>query len=388
MPAPDRQAQAAALKTFLIADPAQWPELAPQVLAAVGADRLRSIAEATRARVGGVREVVDTRAGLAVTGPAGRVLAWVQLDADGRLTALRIAPATAGRRELPIGLLRWCGRAFWLLLFGWSVFSSWTASDLTGWIDAALTTAFGLLLLEGWSMAAAETWWFRRPLELSALVTLASAYRLPGLPTGHDLTGPTFTAVLLVANAVSLVRARRHRWRETTAVPLRFPLRGSWYVAQGGGRGLNHHFGIAEQRGAVDLVRVGPGGTRGRSQHLESYHCYGEKLYAPCAGRVVAAVDGFEDQQPGVIRYGPLYGNHVFIDTGDAIVKLAHLRPGTVAVTEGQQIEAGCLLGEVGNSGNTSEPHLHLHAERDGQGLDLRFTGVTGGLYRGRTVRG
>lgn len=45
------------------------------------------------------------------------------------------------------------------------------------------------------------------------------------------------------------------------------------------------------------------------------------------------------------------------------------------------------LLGEVGNSGNTTEPHLHLHAERDGLGLDLRFTGITGTLHRGRTLR-
>ncbi|MFE2487975.1 hypothetical protein ACFXGR_32770 [Streptomyces mirabilis] len=47
----------------------------------------------------------------------------------------------------------------------------------------------------------------------------------------------------------------------------------------------------------------------------------------------------------------------------------------------------GQLLGEVGNSGNTTEPHLHLHAERDGLGLDLRFTIITGTLHRGHTLR-
>ncbi|MDH6137856.1 hypothetical protein P3T37_007291 [Kitasatospora sp. MAA4] len=388
MRTPDRQAQAVALTDFLTADPVRWPLLAPQVVAAVGADRLRAITEATAARVGGIQEVVDTPGGLAVTGPAGRVPAWVRLDADGVLAGLLIAAAPAGRRELPAGLQRWFGRGLWLLLFGWSVLSCWTADSVTGWIGSALTAAFGLLLLEGWSAPATETWWIRRPLELSALSAFASAARLPGLPFGHDEAQIALGATLLVTSTVALTLSRRHRWRETTAVPLaQFPLRGSWYVVQGGGRGLNHHFGIAEQRGAVDLLQVGPTGTRGSSQHLESYRAYGEKIYAPCAGRVVAAVDGIEDQQPGVVRYGPLYGNHVFIDTGDALVKLAHLRPGTVAVTTGQQIEAGCLLGEVGNSGNTSEPHLHLHAERDGQGLELRFAGVAKGLYRGRTVR-
>ncbi|WP_236584422.1 hypothetical protein [Streptomyces sp. MBT53] len=42
----------------------------------------------------------------------------------------------------------------------------------------------------------------------------------------------------------------------------------------------------------------------------------------------------------------------------------------------------------MGNSGNTTEPHLHLHAERDGLGLDLdlEFTGIPGPLHRGRTI--
>ncbi|MFE0461586.1 peptidoglycan DD-metalloendopeptidase family protein [Kitasatospora sp. NPDC058965] len=91
---------------------------------------------------------------------------------------------------------------------------------------------------------------------------------------------------------------------------------------------------------------------------------------------------------PPTLRYAPPYGNHVVLDTGDAVVKLAHLRPGSVTVTVGQHVEAGRLLGEVGNSGNSTEPHLHLHAERDGQGLDLRFTGIRGPLHRGRTVHG
>lgn len=77
----------------------------------------------------------------------------------------------------------------------------------------------------------------------------------------------------------------------------------------------------------------------------------------------------------------------MFIDTGSVLVKLAHLRPGTVTVATGDRVRAGQLLGEVGNSGDTTEPHLHLYAERDGLGLDLRFTGITGTLHRGRTLR-
>jgi hypothetical protein len=59
----------------------------------------------------------------------------------------------------------------------------------------------------------------------------------------------------------------------------------------------------------------------------------------------------------------------------------------SASLARGDTVRAGQLLGEVGNSGNTTEPHLHLHAERDGLGLDLEFTGVPGRLHRGRTVR-
>jgi hypothetical protein len=53
----------------------------------------------------------------------------------------------------------------------------------------------------------------------------------------------------------------------------------------------------------------------------------------------------------------------------------------------GDTVHAGQVVGEVGNSGNSTEPHLHIHAERDGLGLDLEFQGISGPLCRGRTVR-
>jgi murein DD-endopeptidase MepM/ murein hydrolase activator NlpD len=66
----------------------------------------------------------------------------------------------------------------------------------------------------------------------------------------------------------------------------------------------------------------------------------------------------------------------VRIDSGTEIVTVAHLRPGSVAVAVGEQVRAGQFLGAVGSSGNSFAPHLHLQAERDGVGLDLRFAGV------------
>ncbi|MFD9126625.1 M23 family metallopeptidase [Kitasatospora sp. NPDC059571] len=389
MPSPDHRAEAAALRAFLQADPADWPRLAPRVVERAGAERLARIIDATRGRVGGIREVADTRDGLAVTGPAGTVLAWAELDDRGRLAGLMVAPSVRGRRGLPPAVTRWTVRAVLLVLIWLRVAACWSAPNVTGWAGSLLLVAAGYVLYEGYWTAAADPWWLRRAVEAGAPAALASAWRLPGLPAGDDLVRLAAGGLLATAATAVLIRSRRHRWGVTTAAPLaRFPLRGSWYVGQGGGRGLNHHIDAPEQRGAVDLTRVGRNGThRGSGRRLDCYPAYGAEVHAPCDGTVAAAVDGLPDQEPGVLRYGPLYGNHVVIDTGSERIVLAHLRPGTVAVTAGEQVRAGRLLGQVGNSGNSSEPHLHLHAERGGQGLDLVFADVGGRLYRGRTVR-
>lgn len=55
---------------------------------------------------------------------------------------------------------------------------------------------------------------------------------------------------------------------------------------------------------------------------------------------------------------------------------LAHMMEGSIAVTEGQTVDEGQPLGRLGNSGNTSEPHLHIHAWRTGSGSMLEGEGV------------
>src|SRR3546814_21165157 len=60
---------------------------------------------------------------------------------------------------------------------------------------------------------------------------------------------------------------------------------------------------------------------------------------------------------------GPRFilGNHVIVDHGDGTyVAYAHLRRGSLLVGVGDRVQAGQPLGEVGNSGNSSEPHLHV----------------------------
>jgi hypothetical protein len=269
------------------------------------------------------------------------------------------------------------------LPIGWGLVGCWTASTTRGWIAAVLFLAAMVVFVEGVGALGARPWWMRRPLELLALGGLLSAVHIPS--AGGGTVALAGGAVLLAAAVWVLAHARRHRWHVTPAEPFPvFPVGGRWYVVQGGGRLLNHHTVVAAQRGAIDLVR---GSYRGDRRRLSSYAAYGEPVVAPCAGWVVAAVDGIEDQVPGGVWPAPPYGNHVRIDNGAEIVTVAHLRPGSVAVAVGEQVRAGQFLGAVGNSGNSFAPHLHLQAERDGVGLDLRFAGMRGGWWRGRTVR-
>jgi hypothetical protein len=387
MSRPDRHREIAALDAFLRADPADWAELAPLAVQLSGHERLCQIVAATRERVGGIDEVRDSPEGLVVSGPSGQVLAWARTDAAGMLVELMIARGVDGYgRSVP--WRRRLGTAVWCALCCYWIAACWGAASVTGWIGSLLVAAAGYVLLEGFSFVTEEPWWIRRPIEAGALVALGSAWRLPRLHGGNSAADVAAGAALLCLAAGALYRARRHRWGLAVTATTRFPLSGTWYVGQGGGRMLNHHYHVPEQRGALDVVRVGPTGSRrGAADRLDAYLAYGADVHAPCDGRVVSAVDGVEDQVPGVIRYGPVYGNHVFIDTGTETVKLAHLRPGTVTVTVGQSVRAGDLLGQVGNSGNSTEPHLHIHAERDGVGLDLRFADVRGSLHRGRILR-
>ena len=56
-----------------------------------------------------------------------------------------------------------------------------------------------------------------------------------------------------------------------------------------------------------------------------------------------------------------LAGNHVIVATGGSYALYAHLAPGSVAVSGGQRVRAGEVLGRVGHSGNSTAPHLHFH---------------------------
>ena len=166
-----------------------------------------------------------------------------------------------------------------------------------------------------------------------------------------------------------------------TKTALHLPFDGEWFVFWGG-RTIeeNYHVIAVDQRFAYDFLIV-RGGTSHRPDAKDNsgYYCWDSPIHAPADGVVTESVDGIEDNVPGVMNPGAPAGNHLVIDHGNGEYSLlAHFRRGTVAFHVGEHVKAGALLGRSGNSGNSSEPHLHYHLQNgphfgSGEGLPAAF---------------
>lgn len=184
-----------------------------------------------------------------------------------------------------------------------------------------------------------------------------------------------------------------------TKTPLRLPFDGEWYVFWGG-RSVaeNYHAFTLDQRFAYDILIMKDGRSHtGDGTKNEQYHCFGRPIVAPAGGKIVEAVDGIEDNVPGKMNPNQAVGNHVVIDHGNGEFSfLAHFQKGSLKVRKGQEVKPGDLLGLCGNSGNSSEPHLHYHMQtspeyRKGEGLPTQFLDyVADGkkVDRGEPVKG
>ena len=135
-----------------------------------------------------------------------------------------------------------------------------------------------------------------------------------------------------------------------------------------------HGFTPIAQRFAIDWVKVGPNSStfKGDRKNNESYFAYGAEVLAVADGVVTEIKDGIPQNVPGDSRAVPmnletLGGNHILMDMGQGrFAFYAHLQPGSLRVKAGDHVTRGQVIGLVGNSGNSSEPHLHFHVcDRD-----------------------
>lgn len=134
----------------------------------------------------------------------------------------------------------------------------------------------------------------------------------------------------------------------------------------------NYHAAYPNMRYAYDLVMEPY--DMGSTQNAD-YGIWNQPIYSPVKGRVVAICNDEEDMMPNLEDFKSQLGNYVFIEieeTGTYLV-LAHMKQGSIQVQAGDWIEAGTLLGRVGNSGTTSEPHLHIHHQKQNPVETLTF---------------
>ncbi len=251
----------------------------------------------------------------------------------------------------------------WLDLPWWTPWTYWPlylVSLLAGWRPAKAAPPSGWpgwLAPAGWSVAAVASAGLAATAMLSQvpppgpLVHLSSA-----LPPGR----------YLVANGGSNSLTNAHLKTLHPKTPRQAAHRGQSY-------GID----------IVGLERFGRSSDGWQPRNPERYAIFGTPIIAPCAGRVMRQVDGRPDMPVPERDEHVMAGNHVLLQCEDVQVLLGHMRRGSVTVRMGQLVRAGQRLGEVGNSGNSDVPHLHIHAQRpgsaktpiDGDPLPIRIDG-------------
>ena len=245
------------------------------------------------------------------------------------------------------------------------------------WVPLAIlvltTTTFWTLVLRG-GMAGALAWnFFPVVVPLLGACFLSGAlihavrkrrWKSPAVRSTLAASVLALASLLLftlfpIAYPASLERTAP---AATVRLPADVPLR----VGHGGDDiRRNYHVAYPDQRWAYDLL-VEPLSVE--SRRLEDYGCYGIPVVAPASGVVTVAHDGEPETIPGTSSsYSvPAAGNHVGIrlDATGTHLLVAHLQPGSVAVKVGARVREGEVIGRCGNSGNTTEPHIHIHHQR------------------------
>jgi hypothetical protein len=216
--------------------------------------------------------------------------------------------------------------------------------------------------------------------------TLPGAFRLWRAPGTHrQWLALSARGGAAVASVCTLWLAGQGRTPPAgTIIDLAFPLRsGHYYIANGGSRPLvNAHVELLSRdrarayRGAsygIDILGLGALGNRAEGlapRDPAQYTIFGDAIYAPCEGVVIRVEDWLPDLAPPQVDRAHMPGNFVMLecgDAGDVHVLLGHMRSGSVRVHPGDYVTVDNPLGEVGNSGNSDEPHLHVHAQRPGR---------------------
>lgn len=165
----------------------------------------------------------------------------------------------------------------------------------------------------------------------------------------------------------------------------RLPFEDRWLVLWGGDtRELNHHHDAIQERFAFDFLIVDQAGRhhQGEGRDNKDYYAFGRPVVAPANGVVTDVVTGIRDNSPGSMNPSFAGGNTVMImHNANEVSVLCHLQQDSILVKRGDTVKRGQTIALCGNSGCSSEPHVHFHVQntpitQDATGLRCVFDSI------------
>lgn len=255
------------------------------------------------------------------------------------------------------------------------------------WVQA-VSTGLGIIALMLTGLLLFPPWWAPWAFGLLLIIAIVIALRRPALrtlkPQGAVAWIVTigFAAFAVFAASQTRLAYSAAKMPAGAAIDIGSPVASGHYLIVNGGAGtvLNAHADALDQSNpahqafygtayGVDIVAIDPLGLRAEGlspSDPRRYLIFGRPVVAPCAGTVIAAVDGLPDMRVPEQDDNHLAGNHVILRCGAVDVVLGHFHRGSVRVVPGEKLALGAAIAQVGNSGSSGEPHLHIHAQLPG----------------------
>lgn len=177
----------------------------------------------------------------------------------------------------------------------------------------------------------------------------------------HSINYILYQMALLWSRAISVCHNRSMKQQ------FFLPFTGFWLTFWGGDtRAQNHHHDTTSQKYAFDFIQTDESGKffRTTGADNEDYFSFGQDIISPSPGIVIEVVDGLRDNKPGQLNSFNFTGNYVMLKHGNGLFSiLGHLRQHSIVVKAGDKVNLGQKLGECGNSGYSTDPHLHFHVQ-------------------------
>ena len=276
-----------------------------------------------------------------------------------------------------------------LLLMLWTWVRSYNSVTVIIIQLVALATYIAFIFLMGpWVFAS---FYLRYVVLILCIVvitrTLVRASSIPLFITPH-LSGWIayfFGVTVIVVLLYLITGAVRSHYYHESPVNLAFPFKNGTYAVFEGGNGkvsplMNYHYGAAIHKGAhinvsmryaVDITKLSRWGNDADGfmpRQNDKYAVFNQIVYSPCDGEVSDIEDKWPNETPWSGKPPYNVGNHILITTNAFGVLMGHLQMGSILVKTGDKVKKGQPLAKAGNSGWTSQPHLHIQAMQKSNG--------------------